>query len=321
MSIPQHRPEDMAAHWVARMDSGAWTAEDEAGLQAWLAQDPARQGLLLRTHADWLAVDVALAPAKAAKFDAKDALAGVARPLWRRRRALAGMAALVVAGIVGKSQMRAAGVAYQTKLGEIRRVPLSDGSTVTINTSTALKVRMEKRSRQVELDRGEAWFEVAKQADRPFVVVAGRVKARAVGTAFSVRRRDAGVEVMVTEGIVETWSDGDEAQRIRLTAGQRAVMNENAAIHFEPTSASSVDRALAWRGGKVDLNGMTLADAADEFNRYNRRQIIIASPGIAGEKFDGLFSIDDPEGFAMAVKSSLNASVNMDDPKFIRIER
>jgi transmembrane sensor len=324
MNIPQDGPQgtaaNWAAHWVARMDSGAWTAEDEAALQGWLAQDPAREGLLLRTHAQWLSVDAALAPAKGASFDAKGALAGVALPLVRRRKALAGMAAAVVAGLAVKSSLRP-GVAYKTRLGEIRRVPLPDGSAVMINSSTDLRVRMEKQSRQVVLDRGEAWFEVAKEANRPFVVVAGRVKAQAVGTAFSVRRREEGVEVMVTEGIVETWSDEDAAPRIRLTAGQRALMNETAAIHFEPTSPSSVDRALAWRNGRIDLNGMTLADAADEFNRYNERQIIIASPDIAAEQLDGLFSINDPDGFAMAVKSSLNASVNTDDPKFIRIER
>lgn len=321
MTIPRDEAEDMAAHWVARMDSDAWTAEDEAALQAWLAQDPARQGQLLRLHADWLAVNEALAPEKAARSDAA-ARARLAGPLVRRRLALAGAAAVVVGGLIGKSSLRGSGIAYQTKLGEIRRVPLPDGSTVTINTSTDLKVRMEKRTRRIELDRGEAWFEVAKEPQRPFLVVAGRVRARAVGTAFSVRRREAGVEVMVTEGIVEAWSDGGEAQRIRLTAGQRAVMNESAAaIHFAPTSASSVDRALAWRGGKIDLHGTTLAAAADEFNRYNQRQIIVASPEIAGETFDGIFSIDDPEGFALAVKSSLNATVNTDDPKFIRIER
>lgn len=320
MSIPQDSPEDMAAHWVARMDSGAWTAEDEAALQAWLAEDVARHGLLLRAHADWLAVDEALAPARTATFDARKALASVASPLWRRRKVLAGMAAAVGAGVVVKSQLLDSNV-YKTKLGEIRRVPLTDGSAVTVNSSTDLKVRMETQSRLIDLERGEAWFEVAKDARRPFVVVAGQVKARAIGTAFSVRRREADVEVMVTEGIVEAWSEEDSAQRIRLAAGQRALVNETGAIHFEPTSASLVDRALAWRGGMIDLNGTALADAADEFNRYNQRKIIIASPEVAGEQFDGLFRINDPEGFAKAVKSSLNVTVNTDDPKVIRIER
>src|SRR5262249_36488345 len=155
------------------------------------------QGLLLRAHADWLAVDEALAPATAPKLGAKDALATLTSPLWRRRKVLAGVATAVAAGGVGKAPLFDSGV-YKTKVGEIRRVPLSDGSAVTVNSSTDLKVRMEKRSRQIELERGEAWFEVAKDAKRPFVVIAGRVKARAIGTAFSVRRREAGVEVMVT---------------------------------------------------------------------------------------------------------------------------
>ncbi|MFX9035000.1 hypothetical protein ABTN36_18505, partial [Acinetobacter baumannii] len=84
---------------------------------------------------------------------------------------------------------------------------------------------------------------------------AGKVRAKAIGTAFSVRKRDNGVEVLVTEGVVETWSDDDEAQRVRLTAGQRALINDHAIVHYESSKASSVDRALAWRSGMIDLNG------------------------------------------------------------------
>ncbi|MFX8562013.1 FecR domain-containing protein, partial [Acinetobacter baumannii] len=82
------------------------------------------------------------------------------------------------------------GTAYATKVGEIRRVPLVDGSVMTINSGTELQVRIAKRAREVELAQGEACFEVAKDAHRPFVVAAGKVRAKAIGTAFSVRMRD-----------------------------------------------------------------------------------------------------------------------------------
>jgi transmembrane sensor len=107
---------------------------------------------------------------------------------------------------------------------------------------------------------------------------------------------------------------------MRLQAGDRATMNASAVIDYETGISSSVDRALAWRGGMIDLGGRTLYDAADEFNRYNSRQIIIADPRIAREQLDGLFRVNDPEGFAAAVKASLGVSLDTSNPALIRIE-
>jgi transmembrane sensor len=90
---------------------------------------------------------------------------------------------------------------------------------MTINSASELTVRMAKGSREIEIAQGEAWFDVAKDASRPFIVTAGKVRARAVGTAFSVRRRETGVEVLVTEGVVESWSEEDVSLRLKLEAG------------------------------------------------------------------------------------------------------
>jgi transmembrane sensor len=309
--------DEAASLWVARMDGGAWSAADEAELQRWLAQDPRRHGLLLRTHALWQVPHIA-PQAVAAE---EDAPLESSAPGWRRRGVLGGLLAASAAGIVGALLLPGRGVGYVTKVGEIRRVPLVDGSVMTINSGTELQVRIAKRAREVELAQGEAWFEVAKDAARPFVVASGKVRAKAIGTAFSVRKRENGVEVLVTEGVVETWSDGEEAQRVRLSAGQCALINDHAIVHYETDKPLSVDRALAWRSGMIDLDGTTLADAADEFNRYNDRQIVIADPDAAGERFDGLFRINDPEGFAEAVRNALDLTVSTSDPRFIRIER
>ncbi|SFK40063.1 FecR family protein [Sphingomonas sp. NFR04] len=309
--------EEAASLWVARMDGGAWSEADEAELQRWLAQDPRRHGLLLRTHALWQVPHI---EPQAVALE-EDAPLDIRTPGWRRRGVLGGLLAASAAGIVGALLFPGRGVGYVTKVGEIRRVPLVDGSVMTINSGTELQVRIAKRAREVELAQGEAWFEVAKDAARPFVVASGKVRAKAIGTAFSVRKRDNGVEVLVTEGVVETWSDGEEAQRVRLSAGQCALINDHAIVHYETDKPLSVDRALAWRSGMIDLDGTTLADAADEFNRYNDRQIVIADPDAAGERFDGLFRINDPEGFAEAVRNALDLTVNTSDPRFIRIQR
>ena len=317
----QQADADAAARWVARMDADAWSEADAAELERWLAEDPRRNGLLLRTQALWQAPQIG-AQLDVGTPGAQEEGVHAGRPSpWRRRGVLGGLVAASAAGIVGALLFPGRGVAYVTKVGEIRRVPLVDGSVMTINSGSALQVRMATQAREVELAEGEAWFEVAKDATRPFVVASGKVRAQAIGTAFSVRRRDNGVEVLVTEGVVETWSEEDQGQRVRLSAGQSARINDRAIVHYETTKASAVDRALAWRSGMIDLNGTTLADAADEFNRYNERQIVIADPDAAGERFDGLFRINDPEGFAGAVRDALDLSVNTDDPRFIRIQR
>jgi len=309
---------DIAAQFIARMDSDTWSESDEAKLQAWLSEDLKRHGLLLEMQAEWLALTPAVeTSALTAPEDLGEPEAGSRR--WARRGILGGIAASA-AIVFGVTRWAEGPSEFSTRLGEIRRLPLSDGSVMTINSGSNLSVAMEKRSRQVELAQGEAWFEVAKDAHRPFVVTAGNVRVRAVGTAFSVRRRETGVEVQVTEGVVETWSDGDRSLRMRLKAGDRAMLSAHAVLDYETDISSSLDRSLAWRSGMIDLDGRTLADAAEEFNRYNTRQIIIADSRVAREELSGLFRINDPEGFAETVKTSLGVSVDMTQSDIIRIK-
>jgi transmembrane sensor len=317
VTAASEKARDEAARFVARMDGDAWSAADEAELQAWLAEDTLRQGLLLQVQAHWLA----LTPqAEEVRTEAEPEDADAApKAEWRRRGVMAGIAASVALAFGGLRWSQSP-AAYTTRLGEIRRLPLSDGSVMTMNSGSELTVTMAQQAREVEITQGEAWFEVAKDATRPFVVASGDVRVRAVGTAFSVRRREMGVEILVTEGVVETWAQGDRNLHMRLQAGDRATMNASAVIDYETGISSSVDRALAWRGGMIDLGGRTLYDAADEFNRYNSRQIIIADPRIAREQLDGLFRVNDPEGFAEAVKASLGVSLDTSNPALIRIE-
>ncbi len=313
--MTQRRAEDIdaeAARYVARMDGDAWSDADEADLDIWLAQGPLHPGALLRAQAAWMTLDRPFA-AHAASRDA-----AVPAPRFSRRGLLAGGGAAIAASIAG-GVLLSGGTSYATAVGEVRRVPLGDGSIVAINTASAIDVRLDTADRNVRLDRGEAWFQVAKDKHRPFVVAAGRARVRAVGTAFSVRRSNGGAHVMVTEGEVEVWTEGAEGHRVRLTAGSRGFVADNAAIEEAATSPSSIDRALAWRNGKIDLAGDRLDGAVAEFNRYNPRQLIVGDPAIAGERFDGVFRTDDPEGFAKAVEVSLGVPIDLSDPAEIRI--
>jgi transmembrane sensor len=136
------------------------------------------------------------------------------------------------------------------------------------------------------------------------------VRVRAVGTAFSVRRRDNGADVIVTEGTVEAWVTGAEGDLVRLTAGQRAFVADHAVIVKKTETSAEADRALAWRSGQIDLAGESLGDAIAEFNRYNERKIVLTDQRLSSEPLFGVFQTDDPEGFAQAVHLGFGVPVS-----------
>lgn len=306
---------DEAAAWVARMDSGQWTELDEVELQAWFKGDPQRAMVFFQTQASWMAMDDTLPSLEARRRPLLGSRAG----LVDRRAVLAGGGAALAASLAGGFIWARSARTYRTERGEIRRVPLADGSVATINTMSKIDVRLAGPRREILIEEGEAWFQVAKDARRPFLVSAGRVRAQAVGTAFSVRKRDGGAEVIVTEGTVDIWANGAEGAMVRLKAGEAAFVANDADVRHLPRNDASADSLLAWRAGKIRLVADSLAEAVSEFNRYNERQLVIVEPAIAEELFDGVFRIDDPEGFALAVKNSLNVRVELSDPSQIRI--
>ena len=227
-----------------------------------------------------------------------------------RRAWIGGGGALIAACAAGLVWQANEGGAISTARGEVRHVPLPDGSTMLLNTQSRVRVAMRPHERRLKMSSGEAWFQVQRDPARPFIVEVGSVRVRAVGTAFSVRRRDLGVEILVTEGVVEAWLVGREANRIRLSAGQKAMVAETSPIKQLDTAPSELDRRLAWRSGRIDLAGETLAEAVEEFNRYNARQIYVAQPELNSRKLYGIFRVDDPDGFSRAIHYSLNAQIS-----------
>jgi transmembrane sensor len=304
--------EDQAVRWLARMDSDQWSDALAAELESWLAQDPRHDGAFLQAQAAW----AMLRPSAEASRTGPAEPAGI-----NRRWMLGGAGTAIAASLAGGFALWLPEATYRTDVGEIRRVPLADGSTAAINTASEIAITFDDTLRRVAVDRGEAWFQVAKEPARPFLVEAGRIRVRAVGTAFSVRRREGGADVLVTEGVVEAWADGADGGAIRLAAGDRAYIADNARVERLPAQASSVDRALAWRGGKIDLVGQPLSEAVAEFNRYNRRKLLLADPTLSGEQFDGVFRTDDPAGFAKMIETSLQVPVDLSNPQQIRIGR
>lgn len=305
--------EEAAARWVLVLDREPQSPERAVELEAWLAGDPRRRGAFLQAEAAWTMLEAPDDYAGEAALPERRRLSSISR-----RGILGGAGAALAASFVGGIWLLGASEEYRTGVGEIRRVPLADGSTVAVNTDSRISVAMSNAARAVSLDRGEAWFRVAKDRSRPFTVTAGRVHVRAVGTAFSVRLRGDSAEILVTEGVVEVWTDGREGAKARLSADQHAILTGDARMTEAAVAPSEVDRKLAWRSGRIDLAGESLASASAEFNRYNGRRIEVA-PAVADKQLYGIFRTDDPEGFARAIQLILGVPVSFEDPNVIRI--
>ncbi|SBV34528.1 Fe2+-dicitrate sensor, membrane component [uncultured Sphingopyxis sp.] len=302
--------DDGAARWAIRRDAGPLSSDEQREFDAWIAADERREGALLRAEAAliYIAGDPILIDAESGPAALEEEAPAPSR--FGRRHFLAGGAAAVAAGVAGVLLMPS-GQEYSTTVGEVRRLPLADGSVATVNTASRIAVALEPERRHITLEEGEAWFQVAHDAHRPFVVDVGAVRVRAVGTAFSVRRNPEGVDVLVTEGVVETWIEGNEAARTRIARGERSFVATGTQAIVAVKAADEIDRALAWRDGGLALNGEPLSYAVAELNRYNHRKLVVEDPVLARMPIVGYFRTDEPGDFARAVAPLVGARVEM----------
>ncbi|WP_372784546.1 FecR domain-containing protein [Phenylobacterium sp.] len=297
--------DDAAAVWAARLDGEPLSFEERRALEAWTTADPRRQGALARAMAILAHFD--RAKALGPQFDPR----AHARPSGGlrigRREFVAGgslAAGLGAVAVLAPSLLQPA-QQFATAKGEVRSVPLEDGSVVWLNTGSTIKVNYNSSRRGIVLVSGEALFDVAKNPSRPFVVRAESMDVRAVGTSFTVSRlANRPVEVVVREGLVDLSRDDSTA--VRLTPGARALAPSSGPVQVSQLGSDSVSRALSWRKGLLDFDGTTLGDAAATFARYSDQQIVIDDPELSGRTVTGLFSSTNPVGFAQAVALSMN---------------
>lgn len=299
-----------AAVWVARLHGPARSPRMERECLAWQAQSAAHREAFERCTQTWQDVaGVSLASAYAAGAQAH-ARQG---PHWPRRALAVGLAGLLVAA--GVLLWRGAGADdYRTVVGEQRQVQLADGTRLALNTDTDLRVALGDTQRTVTVARGEALFEVAPDARRPFVVRAAGREVVALGTVFTVRVGDAAapagsaVAVTLLEGQVAlrpaAGGGGDAAAPpLLLHPGERARFGAGAG----QGAAARVDRprldqVVAWRRAEAVFDATPLADAVAEMNRYSRTPIVLVdAPALAALRVSGLYRTGDNAAFAQAV--------------------
>ncbi|SDQ96237.1 FecR domain-containing protein [Pseudoxanthomonas sp. CF125] len=228
------------------------------------------------------------------------------RAIQRPSRAgrYAGIAAgLALAVSLGWGWMRYTAVeqaTYSTAMGSVRTMLLADGSQATLSSDSRIEVALSRGERRIDLQQGEAYFEVSKNPERPFIVTAGQRQVVAVGTRFAVRRDSADLRVVVTEGTVRLQpgaaGNAAPAPPTLLKAGSTALASSHGVL-VRAGSVEDAERLVDWREGYLTFRDSTLADAAAEFNRYNVRKIVMGDPQVAALRVGGNFRWSNTDTF------------------------
>jgi transmembrane sensor len=304
--------EAKAAEWLVRREQPSWSQADQAALDAWLDESMAHKAAFWRLEHAWQMADRigALSARDIARRPRRTGL-----PLkWWQAGALAASLLLAVAfvGLHSRqtSSPRPSVDAFNTGLGGHRIVPLVDGSRIELNTATVLRTMISQTRREVWLDRGEAFFEVTHIEGSAFVVHAGSRVITVVGTQFSVRRDGDKVTVAVVKGRVrvEDMTPGESRATITAAPGDVAIgLGSSTMVMSKPVAA--VEDKLAWRDGRLVFDGTSLTEVADDFNRYNRQQLLISDPSVAAIRISGTFKALNVEAFVRLLKEAYGLKV------------
>lgn len=337
--------ERTAAAWLAHRDSGQWSPADQSAFDVWLAEDTAHRIAYLRLQAAWLEAGRLKAlgaggesghvpergvwlrspyfhPPLQGRRHAERARNRARRVSWA---GAAATAMLVLAFACGFWWWQSLGQvrrgAWHTALAGQLVVHLADGSTATLGSDSALRAAFTRHERDLDLVRGEAFFEVAKDHSRPFVVHAGAYQVIAVGTRFDVRRDEGGMRVVVTRGVVRLQLARDPAKApTELPAGSIAQVR-GGRVSVQHASLDRVVQYLSWRDGYVVLHGTPLAEAVREFNRYNARKIVIADPSLDDLKVGGNFRLGNSDAFVRLVQEVFPVHAKGSDNRIVLSRR
>ncbi len=307
-----------AAVWIARLHGPQRSPVMEKECLAWQARSAAHRLAFERCTEVWEAVPgVRLADAYASAAPRAGSDASLGGPEGSRRMLS------IVAGLV----FVAAGAFYVamngadshvTKVGEQQLVLLDDGTRMTLNTDTEVRVKFRDAERSVSVERGEALFEVAKDAHRPFVVTAAGSEVVAVGTAFAVRLVDG--QAHVGDSLAVTLIEGQVMLRpksgllargaappkpVSMQAGERVLLSVVRGISTdasERVDRPNIDQLMAWKRSEAVFDDVSLQDAVAEMNRYSRTRVVLQSDAaLANLRVSGLYRTGDTAGFAQAV--------------------
>jgi transmembrane sensor len=334
--------EQRASEWLIRSEGANFTEEMRAELERWL-QNPRNRVTFLRIKEAWRRAsrvrgarpldgnpDPDLLKNRDLTFGTKDPDDGSGSG-WTFRIAAGAALTLIVYFIclvawvlLGPSDW----IKYTTSIGGYEHITLADGSVIQLNTDSEIRARLSPDKREIQLIRGEALIKVAHDVHRPFTVSAANTSVRADppgtgGAAFVVRvRAPESVDVAVVEGSVllsrsdrsiDSAFGSAPAAHSTLAAGDAAAIRPEV-VHLTKVGLEELNRKLSWTAGLLSFQGETLAEVTDEFNRYNRKHLVVTDPVIAERRIGGAFQATDPDSFVSALEKWFNVHADEQVP-------
>lgn len=320
----------LAATWAARLADGQVPEDQSAEFQAWLDADPQNGAALEETVGAWHAVDHYAASAQmmalreAALSSARKSLARRERRWTPQRLAWASLAAsLMIAVIFAATLAWLSPRTYETAVGERRVVALSDGSKVSLDADTVVKVRYTGKERRLWLERGRARFDVARNPLRPFSVTAGDEVVVATGTAFSVELVQSQLRVVLYEGHVAVLDRAQGAVRRTVDVGARKVPVDQLlqpgrelviplkaqgqlASVIAPAAVAPVDpvRTLSWEAGQLVFEDEPLELVVERMNRYSQKPMKVGDAAAAQVRVSGVFTAGDTDALVQGLAAA-----------------
>lgn len=295
-----------AAEWLARRESEEWSEETKAEFEAWLSQSITHRVAFLRIESAWAhtkRLSVVRRPFAPVMSSAKQS--------WRRPASIAAVAA-VVAGLGAAAMFypsKSQDQVFRTPLGGRETITLNDGSSIELNTDTVLRARITSDRRQLWLEKGEAYFKVQHDASHPFEVLAGDHRIVDVGTQFTVRRDGEKLKVALFEGSIRFDAPAQASRKpLYLKAGDELLANAGT-LSVHRSSSTQSNRELGWRKGMLFFDNTPLVDVAAEFNRYNRKKIIVADEAAGRRAIGASFATNNIELFARMSRAVLGLHV------------
>ena len=292
---------------VRRYDCGRWNDADQDELDAWFAESLSHRTSYWRLKAAWVRANRldALRPASSL-----DEPAGMFRRLRPTMKFTAAIAILLVVGGTAWLERGPATQTFSTKIGERKNLRLADGSHVELTTNTVLRVADSAGHRKVWLDRGEAFFKVVHDSDRPFELHALDFRVIDLGTEFAVRRDADRILVTVLKGSVrlEPSDQQTSGSAVRLIAGDTALASGQS-ISVSKKSAAELTDALSWRSGALVFRRAPLSTVAAEFNRYNNEKLMIDDSASAELTVSARLPAADVDAFARMARNFMGLQV------------
>ena len=309
----QKKIHDEAAEWLVRIDASRLSKREVSELTAWLQQSDLHKQIFRDTVQVWEKMDVMEGLAELLPLDDFPKKTAHEPFLRLNNPVLATIMVCVICISFFVNQWLSREIVYQTKIGVVQSIDMKDGSEITLNTDTKIGAKFDSKRRDIELQQGEAFFDVAHNDEVPFIVTVGSKQVQAVGTAFSVRKQRDIIKVTVTDGRVKITNLNntgleEAVEALFVDKGQMVQIGGKEDSFVQNIEPEQIAQVLMWQKHMLAFNGESLKEVVEEFERYTEMKLLIIDEETAQIRVGGYFRSNDLDGLLLSLKDNFGIS-------------